>query len=212
MKTYANIEKVNPDDPQPFLIKKAADIITMGDVISFPTRCLYGLAADAFNTNAVKNIYQIKQRPYANPILVLVKSKEQVDRLVTSVPAAAELIIEKYWPGSVTLIFNASTALPSILTSGTGKIGIRMPAHKVALALCQAVKNPITGTSANLSGHVGCSQISDFEPEMIKSLSLILDAGRLKGGIGSTVIDVTMDHPIILREGEVASKEVLALL
>ncbi len=212
LRTYANIEKVNPDDPQPFLIKKAADIVTKGDVISFPTRCLYGLAADAFNTNAVRNIYRIKQRPYEKPILVLVKNREHVDQLVTSVPASAEIIIKKFWPGNVTLIFNARTTLPSILTSGTGKIGIRMPAHKVAMALCQAVKNPITGTSANLSGHAGCSQVSDFKHEIMQNLALVLDAGPLKGGIGSTIIDVTMDPPQVLREGKVLAKEIFKLI
>ena len=201
--------KINPCDPQPLLIQKAADIISGGGVISFPTRCLYGLGADAFNIKAVERIFQIKKRPLEKPILILVKNQAQISRLVTDIPEPAERIMKKYWPGDVTLIFNAGSEVPEILTAGTGKIGIRMPSHKIAMALCNALSTPITGTSANLSGEAGYAALSDFHPEIITQLDLVIDAGGLAGGVGSTVIDVTLNPPAVLREGAVPSKNIL---
>lgn len=193
------------------MIQAAADIISMGGVVAFPTRCLYGLGADACNVQAVNRIFQIKKRPAGKPILVLVKNHMQMEKLTSYIPVSAERIMKNFWPGDVTLIFNARPDVPDILTAGTGKIGIRMPSHKVALALCNALDTPITGTSANLSGEAGYSSLSDFHPEIVRPLDLILDAGTLAGGVGSTVIDVTMDPPVILREGSVSSKKIIEI-
>ncbi len=204
--------KVNPCDPQPLLIQKAAEIISGGGVISFPTRCLYGLGADAFNIQAVKRIFQIKKRSLEKPILILVKNQAQIAHLVTNIPEPAERIMKNFWPGDMTLIFNAGSDVPGILTAGTGKIGIRMPSHPVALALCNALSTPITGTSANFSGEAGYSTLSDFHPEIITQLDLVIDAGALAGGVGSTVIDVTLNPPAVLREGAVPSKKILDFL
>jgi L-threonylcarbamoyladenylate synthase len=130
--------------------------------------------------------------------------------LVTHVPEIATNIMRQYWPGNVTLIFKVGDGIPPGLTAGSGKIGIRLPGHPVASALVKAVAGPITGTSANLSGQAGCYQISDLAPEVARRLDLILDAGRLEGGRGSTVVDVTGgDRPIILREGVIAARAIM---
>ncbi|MBW1754251.1 MAG: Sua5/YciO/YrdC/YwlC family protein, partial [Deltaproteobacteria bacterium] len=102
--------------------------------------------------------------------------------------------------------------LPSKLTAGTGKIGVRLPQHPVAVALTNAVQAPITATSANLTGRGGCSRISDLDPLLADKLDLMLDAGQLEGGTGSTVIDVTLDVPKILREGAISSTDIFAVL
>ena len=212
LRTTDKIIKIDHANPQPDLISEAALIIKSGGVISFPTRYLYGLGADAFNADAVGRIFKIKQRPYNKPLLVLVDKQKDLTRLVRNVPSVATYIMESFWPGEVTIVFEAKDSLPENLTGGTDRIGVRMPEHPVALALTNSVKGPITATSANITGQDGCSRVQDLDPLIADKLDLILDAGPLKGGIGSTVIDVTVDPPKILREGAVSSKVILAAL
>ena len=177
-----------------------------------PTRCLYGLAVDAFNPAAVDRVFKIKQRPVQKPLLVLINKIEQLDRIVAHVPATAFSIMEKFWPGNVTLVCEARKNLPDGLTAGTGKIGVRQPAQPVAVDLAAAVQGPITGTSANLSGKAGCFRIVDLDPAIIDQIDLALDAGPLKGGVGSTVVDVTGDYPRVIREGGISTEEISACI
>jgi L-threonylcarbamoyladenylate synthase len=193
------------------LVREAADVIQRGGVVGFPTRCLYGLGADALNPDAVNRIFELKQRPAGNPILVLIDHTSQLQPLVKRIPALASDLIDHYWPGKITLVFEAADLLPVNLIAGSGKIGIRMPGHAVARALVNAVKGPITGTSANLSGSPGCFRVCDLEPQVARGLDLILDAGDLKGGAGSTVVDVSENEMQILREGEISAQELFAL-
>ena len=204
--------KIDHANPRPDIISEAALIIKSGGVISFPTRYLYGLGADAFNADAVDRVFKIKQRPYNKPLLVLVDKLKDLPRLVRNVPSVATHIMERFWPGEVTIVFEAKDSLPENLTGGTDRIGVRMPEHPVALALTNSVKGPITATSANITGQGGCSRVQDLDPLIADKLDLILDAGPLKGGIGSTVIDVTVDPLKFLREGAVSSKVILAAL
>ena len=204
------IHKINPTNPDPDIIQEAAGVIRNGGVIAFPTRSLYGLGADAFNSAAVERIFKIKQRPAENPILILIDDRKRLKRLVPHISDAARDISERFWPGRVTLVFDAGGEVPDTLTAGTGKIGIRLAGHPVAAALARAIQGPITGTSANLSGRPGCYQIEDLHPEITEQLDLILDAGSLKGGRGSTVVDVTGEIPRVLREGVVSEKDILA--
>jgi L-threonylcarbamoyladenylate synthase len=208
----SNIRKINPQEPEPELIKEAAGIIKKGGVVVFPTRCLYGLGADALNPDAVARIIKIKQRPRDNPILVLIDSKNQLEMMVEKIPPAADAIMEAFWPGRVTLVFDARNTLPDLLTAQTGKIGIRLPGHPVAAAMLRQVKGPVTGTSANLSGRPGCSRLSDMGTQIADPVDLVLDAGTLQGGVGSTVVDVTEEPPRILREGGVTTAQILGSL
>lgn len=208
-------------------ITRAAQIIQTGGVVVFPTKCLYGLAADALNPGAVERIFEIKQRPLTNPLLVLIDSISQLDRLVKPVQknsgvdrselksylsAAAHALIKKFWPGSVTLLFHAIDGLPEALTAGSKKIGIRIPGHPVARALVRAAGSPITGTSANISGQAGCKDIAMLDPEILSRVDMVLDSGTLKGGVGSTVVDVTSDPVRIVREGQISSSEILSVV
>jgi len=205
------IRKINATTPEPEIIAEAAAVIRQGGVLAFPTRCLYGLGADAFNPEAVERVAKIKQRPEQNPILVLIDSKKQLESLVVQISSAADAIMEAFWPGRVTLVFEARNSLPDQLTAQTGKIGVRLPGHPVAAAIVQQVKGPVTGTSANMSGQPGCCRAQDLDPTIASQLGLILDAGTLIGGIGSTVVDVTVTPPRILREGQVTAGEVLSV-
>jgi len=206
------IISLNPLNPPPDLIKKAADIITSGGVVIFPTRYLYGLGADALNPDAVERVYQIKQRPLTKPLLILIKQPESFHQLVQHVPENARQLMDRFWPGDLTLVFEAKDTLPKNLTAGTGKIGVRLPQHPTAIELTNAVQNPITATSANLAGLAGCSRTADLDPLITDKVDLILDAGTLKGGSGSTIVDVTLDPPVILREGAVPASDIWAVL
>lgn len=206
------VYKINHEHPEPEIIQRAGTAIKQGGIIAFPTRCLYGLGADAFNADAVDRIFKLKKRPYQKPILVLVDRRIQLERLVSHVSKAAARIMDQFWPGRVTLILEAADTVPHYLTAGTGKIGIRLPGHPVAAALVDSFGGPLTGTSANISGRPGCGRIEDFDSQLIQQLDIVLDAGPLKGGTGSTVLDVTQDMPRVLREGEVSENETLAFI
>ena len=207
-----NIIKVAPVNPAPEAIKKAAAVIKAGGTIAYPTRGLYGLGTDACNAGAVAAVFSIKQRSTQKPILILIDHPKRLEQLVTHVPKIAADIMRQFWPGRVTLVFEAGADVSSDLTGGSKKIGIRLPGHPVAAALVEAVAGPITGTSANLSGGPGCHRIGDLEPQVAHRLDLILDAGLLAGGRGSTVVDVTEgNRPIVLREGVISARDIMML-
>ena len=204
----SNVRRINSEKPEPAIIEEAADLIQQGGVVVFPTRCLYGLGADAFDARVVDRVSLIKQRPADNPILALIDSEQRLDDLVTHIPAAAKTLMQTFWPGRLTLVFKARKSLPQQLTAGSGKIGVRLPGHPVAYALVKQSATALTGTSANLSGRPGCHQVKDLDAPIAGQVDLILDGGALKGGVGSTVIDITQDPPRILREGLVSAEEI----
>lgn len=189
--------------PAPGVIAGAAEIIRSGGVVIFPTTGLYGLGADAGQADAVNRLYTLKGRPEDNPILVLIPHRRVLDSLVRDVPDAAAALMDRFWPGGLTLVLAARPDVPALLTAGTGRLGVRLPAHPVAAALVAAVGGPITGTSANRSGEPGCASVSDLPAELIDGVDLVLDAGPLRGGPGSTVVDLTVDPPAVRRAGAV---------
>jgi len=211
-KEAGNLRRINSKAPEKDLILEAAGILKSGGAIIFPTLALYGLGANALDSKAVQRVFEIKNRPLNKPLLVLVQNMEGLRALVKSVPEAAEKLMKQFWPGNVTLVFEARDTVCEILCAGTGKIGIRMPQHPVAKALCRATGTPITATSANLSGDSGYESINLMPPSLVSQVDVILDAGTLAGGLGSTVVDVTLDPPRILREGNTHSERIWAAL
>ena len=190
----------------------AVDILNHGGIIAFPTQGLYGLGADAFLRGAVDRVFTIKKRATGNPLLVLVPNRDAVCEVAAEVPSTALTLMDRFWPGRVTIILNALPRLPENLVAGTGRIGVRVSGHPVARTLVSTFGRPITGTSANISGRAGCHRIQDLDREIVAQLDLVLDAGPLAGGPGSTVIDVTGNRPVIIREGVVSRQEILAAL
>lgn len=184
-------------------------VLQRGGVIVFPTTGLYGLGVDALNDRAIKKVFEIKARPRNNPIPIVIKDALQLTGIVTHIPQAAKQIINQYWPGKMTLVFQAQEHLSRHLTADTGKIGVRQPRHPVAVDLVDHFHSPITATSANISGCPGISRISDLDLSIRRKVDLILDAGPLKGGIGSSVCDATTDPPTLLREGTISPDDIL---
>ena len=206
------IVQIDPLEPQGDLIARACEIILGGGVVIFPAKCLYGIAVDAFDAKAVDRVFNVKMRPRTNPLLVLINKRDDLGALVKQIPKMAVEIMDQFWPGDVTLVFDAVDTFPGILTANTGKIGIRIPQHPVARAMIQKLKRPMTGTSANISGGQGTSCIKDLPPFIVDRVDLILDAGFLKGGKGSTVVDVTGEQVRVLREGGISAKDIRATL
>ena len=195
---------------QPDIISTAANLIRDGGVAVLPTRGLYGLGADAFNASAAGRIFTIKNRPTDKPLLVLIGHRRMLSQIVAEIPPMAASIMDAFWPGRITLVMQGRQGLPQGLHSSDGKVGVRLVEHPVAAALVNAVGSPVTGTSANLSGQEGCSRVGEIDETVLASVDLVLDAGPLDGGPGSTIVDVTGDTPCILREGAVSTSAVMA--
>jgi len=203
---------LDPADPPGQAIAKAVAAIRAGGLVVYPTRCLYGLGVDALDGAAVQRLFRAKRRAPDKPVSVLVKDMAALDLLVTGVPEAARVLIERFWPGGLTLVLPARPEVPAELTAGTGTIGVRLPGHPVAAALVAAMEGPITATSANLSGDKSPVQIADIAPGVIAAAAVVLDAGLLSGGAGSTVVDATAAPVRVLREGILPAAEVMAAL
>jgi L-threonylcarbamoyladenylate synthase len=199
---------IRPDRPQPDIICAAADVIRNNGVVIMPTHGLYGLGADAVNATAVQRIFHIKKRPLHKPLLVLISHRRMLSDIVVDVPPLAGYLMDLFWPGRITLVMTGRAGLAPGLCSRDGKVGVRLAGHPVAAALVNAVGRPITGTSANLSGAGGRSRVGAIEDAVIASVEMVLDAGPLEGGPGSTVVDVTAEPPVVLRHGTVPGADI----
>jgi len=193
--------KVNPENPDIQTIHTAASIIRNGGLVAFPTETVYGLGADALNPEAVKALFKAKKRPLDNPPIVHVGNTQDVYRLVKDVPEAAEKLMKNFWPGPLTLIFKRSEIVPDITVAGLDTIAIRMPRHNVALALIRESGCPIAAPSANLAGKPSPTTAQHVLEDLYGRIDAILDAGPTKIGVESTVLDLTVDPPQILRPG-----------
>ena len=203
------MDSVHPDHPR---IIEAGKIIGNRGIVIFPTQCLYGVAANALDPKAIEKVFDLKQRSRSNPILVLIQDPKNLKPLVKKVPDSARILMDHFWPGNLTIIFEAADHVSPLLTAHTQKIGIRIPAHPIASALVEQAQGPVTGTSANLSGQPGCNLVSQLPPAIVQGADLILDAGTLKGGPGSSIVDVTTDPVRFLRQGAVSAQKIIQAL
>jgi L-threonylcarbamoyladenylate synthase len=189
-------------------LDRARQIILRGGIVAFPTESFYGLAVNSFDEADIRRLFKIKKRRDNTPVLVLIPSLEYLKDYVADVPDVALKLVKRFWPGGLTILFKAGSEISPLLTAGTGKIGARVSSNPVAAALCRAVGSPITGTSANISGKPGCVTAKEVYESLGKGVDLILDGGRTTGGKGSTILDVTVDPPEIIREGMISSEQI----
>jgi L-threonylcarbamoyladenylate synthase len=194
------------------LLARAVQVILTGGVVAVPTESFYGLAVNALDRQGLQRLLQVKQIRENHPILTLIPCKEILKRFVLRIPPLAEALMQAFWPGGLTLVMEASEEIPPLLTAGTGKIGVRLSSHPLATGLARAVGTPITGTSANVTGKPPCVTAEEVHSSMGEGVDLILDGGRTEGGKGSTVLDVTVDPPRILREGMILRHELARFL
>jgi len=189
----------------------ASPLFRAGAVIAYPTETFYGLCVDPFNTKAIEALYELKGRPALSPIPLIIGDAGMLDRIVTDIPLTARKLIERFWPGPLTLVFKASPALPPMLTSATGTIGVRLSGSPYARRLSCALSSPITSTSANPTGMPPAKSPKEVLGYFDGRIGLLIDGGRLTALKGSTIIDVTRDSLEIIREGEIPSSEILSL-
>jgi len=193
--------KVNPQKPEIDKIRAAAGFIKKGGLVAFPTETVYGLGADALNLEAVKTLFEAKKRPFDNPPIVHVGDVKEVYRLVREVSPKAERLMKIFWPGPLTLIFKRSEIVPDMTVAGLNTIAIRMPRHNVALALIRESGCPIAAPSANLAGKPSPTTAKHVLDDLDGRIDVVLDAGSTHIGVESTVLDMTVDPPQILRPG-----------
>ena len=208
----ARILKTDTQDSFQTAIKDAAEVILSGGIVAVPTESFYGLAVHALDEKAIERLFAVKRRREDNPVLILIPSKESLSSYVTEASEKDRKLMERFWPGGLTMVFFAGPILPRSLTAGTGKIGVRLSSHPVPTELARAVGAPITGTSANRSGRPSCSTAEEVMEALGEDIDLILDGGKTAGGKGSTVLDVTTDPPVVLREGIVSRNELSPFL
>jgi len=188
-------------------IEKGVKILQKGGVIAFPTDTVYGLGADAFNSKAVERIYEIKNRPKHRQLPLLIADVERLITLADSIPEIAWFLARRFWPGGLTLVLPKTDSLPAYLASGP-TIAVRVPDHPVCLALIQRLGNPIIGTSANISDQPAALTADEVGQQLGGKIDLIINGGKCPGGKESTVVDVTRESPIILRQGIIPSDEI----
>ena len=193
-------------------IEEAARIILQGGVEAFPTETFYGLAADALNERALQKIFRVKGRNENKPLPLIVADRSWIPGLVREISPLAGRLMEKFWPGPLTLVLEALPHLPAVLAAHTGKVGLRISSHPAAQSLARAVGRAITATSANLSGEPSISTAGEVFQALGEKLDAILDAGKTAGGMGSTVLDVSGTKPKILREGAISRQELARFL
>jgi L-threonylcarbamoyladenylate synthase len=193
--------KVDPENPDRTKIQTAAQIIQKGGLVAFPTETVYGLGADALNPVAVSALFEAKKRPLDNPPIIHVADPKEVYRLVEEVPAKAMVLMNKFWPGPLTIIFKHSDLVPQVTVAGLGTVAIRMPKHKVALALITQSRCPIAAPSANLAGKPSPTTAQHVYEDLNGRIDAIIDGGATNIGVESTVVDLSVDPPMLLRPG-----------
>lgn len=208
----AKLIKIDPLAPPNSVLAEAAYILRKGGVIAYPTETFYGLGVDAFNEAAIRKLYQIKSRDFNKPISILIRDQQMLKQVANSIPPGADRLMQEFWPGPLTLIFRGRKQLPSCLTGGTGRVGVRISSQPTAQRILEIFGLPITATSANLSGEkspITTQEISGFSAN---GIDLILDGGKLPGQSGSTIVDLTLSPPKIVREGEIPGRVIMGLL
>ncbi len=193
-------------------LARGARTIERGGLVAYPTETFYGIGADAFSAPAVARVVALKGRGAGHPIPLVLPGPAALPRVACDIPAAALVLAERFWPGPLTLVLHAVGDLPDLITAGTGKVGVRVSSHPIARGLAACFSAPITATSANRSGENPARSVTAFDPLVAAGVDLILDGGETPGGPPSTVLDLTVDPPRLLREGPVSESEIRAAL
>ena len=209
----AEIVKISPESPQRALIDYAAGFIKRGDVVAIPTDTFYGLSADPFNLAAIERVFQIKGRPENRALPILVDSIDQAVSLARDIPDPFLKLAHKFWPGALTMVVEATHRLPLKVTGNSGRVALRWADSRITTSLIGAVGGPVTGTSANLSGHPSCSNASALADQLGDRLPLILDSGDTNGTLASTIVKIEGDGTwSIVREGALPNATIEAAL
>jgi len=188
-------------------VEQGISILKQGGLVAFPTDTVYGLGACISIHQAVERVYAVKERPPNMALPLLLADTSQITEVAEPVPPLAWLLIHNFLPGALTIVLHKSSSVPDIITGGGVTIALRIPAHLIPVALAQGLGAPIVGTSANLSGRPSPLTAGEVYSQFGNKLDLVIDGGQCPGGKESTVVDVTGETPVVLREGAISREE-----
>ncbi|HLR54326.1 MAG TPA: L-threonylcarbamoyladenylate synthase [Pseudogracilibacillus sp.] len=201
-------KRLDFDQDKEKTIQATVDYWKNGEVVAFPTETVYGLGADATNSAAVSKIFQAKERPEDNPLIVHIASKDQLSSLTDGYPAYVNPLIDAFSPGPITCVLKCSPKIAKNVTGGLSTVGIRIPAHPVAHQLLKAAELPIAAPSANLSGKPSPTTAQHVLEDLTGKVPAVVDGGPANVGVESTVVDCTGEHPVILRLGKITRQDI----
>jgi L-threonylcarbamoyladenylate synthase len=193
-------------------IKAAADVLRRGGLAAYPTDTVYGLGARGDDPVAIRRVFVLKNRPSDQALPLLIGDLSQLTMVARNLPLLAERLIERFWPGALTLVLLKNAALPDAITAGGDTVAVRLPGHPVPRALSTVLGVPVVGTSANLSGMPSALTAEEVKIQLGDRVDYIVDGGRVSGGVESTVLDLTGALPRILREGAVSHLEIAEII
>jgi len=203
---------VSPSDPEPDALARAADLLSQGRLVVFPTDTLYGLAADPRNADAVARVYRAKGRPTAQALPLIAADIEQVEAAAVRLSATTRRLAERFWPGPLSLVVDAAPSIAVSVHGGAGTVAIRVPDHAVARGLAACLGFAVVSTSANRSGSPAVPSADAAVAEVGDDVDLVLDSGPTTGGRPSTVVDARAERPTLIRAGAVPFSRVLEAL
>ena len=193
-------------------IQRAAGILRSGGIVAYPTDTVYGLGADIFNDRAVLKVFSAKKRPLSMPLPVLIAKTSQLCELVEDIPPTAKILMDKFWPGGLTIIFPRASAFKSLALADSDKIAVRLPGHPITLRLIKELGHPVVGTSANLHDSTAALTAAEVKKQLGDVVDFIIADSPCPGGIESTIVDITVHPPVILRQGTVPQEDLADLL
>jgi len=196
----------------PEAILTVGKVIREGGVVVIPTETVYGLACNALDADAVRRVFEIKDRPAENPLIVHIASLDDLGKVASSWPPIAETLAARYWPGPLTLVLPKHPSVPSVTTAGLETVAVRIPSHQIAQDIIVAAGCPIAAPSANVFMGLSPTEARDIDPEIQVEVEHIIDGGPCEIGLESTVIDLTEDSPVILRPGVITRAEIQAII
>ena len=194
------------------LLSQAVQALKQGEVIGLPTETVYGLAADAMNLSAVRKIFALKGRPVDHPLIVHIANTTQLSKWAINIPEEAFVLAQHFWPGPLTMILQKHPSVPSEVTGGQETVGLRCPAHPLALVLLQQLNSGVAAPSANRFGHISPTTAQHVRNEFGDAVPIVLDGGECEVGIESTIIDLSSKQPRLLRPGMISQDEIEAVI
>jgi len=193
-------------------LARAADVLKNGGVVAFPTDTVYGLGARADNPAAVRRIFEIKERPLGQALPLLVSDAAQALSVAGDVSEVAQRLMVHFWPGALTLVMPCASWVPEVVTAGGSTIAVRVPAHLLTLHLIKAAGGPLIGTSANVHGRPSPVTAEEVWEQLGGRVDLVVNGGHTPDGVESTIVDVTVDPPRILRQGMITSEDIKSII
>ena len=193
-------------------ILKAAEILSRDELVAIPTETVYGLAANIYSDTAIKKIFELKKRPFFNPLIVHIHSMEQVMQLAVDFPEKAQQLAKAFWPGSLTLILKKQAAIPDLITAGSDTVGIRMPHHDLTLKLLKSLPFPLAAPSANPFTHISPTTAQHVKNYFDGVLEMVLDGGDCKNGIESTIVGFENKEAVVYRLGSISLEDIRAVV